>query len=137
MIGVIITGHGNIASGLESGVKLVFGSAPSFGALDFTEDITPEVLEQKLNEKIDELNVVKGVLILSDIAGGTPFKTASLVSLKKEKVKVISGVNFPMLLEVLSERDSFDDISELYKHAIKTGKDEIVSFELKEKKRNC
>lgn len=134
MIGVILVGHGNIATGFESGLKLVFGSASNFGALDFTQDITPEILEQKIVEKIEELNQEEGILILSDIAGGTPFKTASMLSMKYENVKVVSGMNFSMILEVMSERDSFN-INELYTHAINTGKEEIRGFEIVKKEK--
>ena len=104
MIGIILTGHGKIAEGIESSIKLVFGKPEKFYSINFTEDITPELLEKEIEEKIDELNGEEGVLIFTDIAGGTPFKTASVLSLKKEKVKVISGMNLPMVLETVCER---------------------------------
>lgn len=134
MIGVILSGHGNIASGFKSGMELVFGSASNFDALDFSQEVTPEELEKNMKNKIEEFNKGKGVLILTDIAGGTPFKTASMLSLQYENVKVISGVNFSMLLEVISERDSYQ-LNDLYLHAIETGKSEIKAFEVGNKKK--
>ena len=50
MTGIILTGHGNIATGIESAVKLVFGQPEKFYAQDFTENITPELLEQKISQ---------------------------------------------------------------------------------------
>ena len=132
MIGVIVTGHGNIATGIQSGMNLVFGNIENFSTIDFTEEITPEELEKKIEEKIEELDKGKGVLILTDIAGGTPFKTASLLSMKKNNVKVISGVNFPMLLEIICERENFE-LDSLYLHALEEGKKEIKGFEFKKK----
>ena len=137
MTGIILTGHGNIATGIESAVKLVFGQPEKFYAQDFTENITPELLEQKIIENINEIKECStddgnGVLILSDIAGGTPFKTDSLISLKSENIKVVSGMNLPMILEIICEREGMG-LEELYYHAMTTGKDEIKGFELKDK----
>lgn len=129
MIGVILTGHGQIADGFVSGAKLVFGELENCAAVNFTFDITPEQLEKDLEENINKLNTGEGVLILTDILGGTPFRTASLLSIKHENVKVISGVNFPLLLEVLSERED-SKLIDLYNLAIETGKAQLQGFEL-------
>ena len=134
MTGIILTGHGKIAEGMESAVRLVFGKPEKFYTINFTEDITPELLEKEIEEKINELNGEKGVLVFTDIAGGTPFKTASVLSLKKEKVKVISGMNLPMVLETVCEREGYDSINELYLNAVETGKSQITGFELKDTK---
>ncbi len=132
MTGIIVTGHGNIATGIGSAVKLVFGQPEKFYTVDFTEDITPELLEEKILDKVNETGSENGVLIFSDIAGGTPFKTASIISLKMENIKVISGMNLPMILEIICEREGME-LEELYYHAMTTGKDEIKGFELKDK----
>ena len=137
MTGIIVTGHGNIATGIGSAVKLVFGQPEKFYTVDFTEDTTPEQLEEKILDKVNEIRKGStdngnGVLILSDIAGGTPFKTASLISVKNENIRVISGMNLPMILEVLCEREGME-LEELYSHAMATGKDEIKGFELKDR----
>lgn len=132
MIGIILTGHGHIATGFESGMKLVFGEAQGVAAIDFSQEVTPEVLEEKLKSKIEEFNVDKGVLILTDIPGGTPFKVSSMLSMKYNNVKVVSGMNFPMILEVVSERDDYE-IEGLYLHALDTGKAEVKGFEIVKK----
>lgn len=132
MTGIIVTGHGNIATGIGSAVKLVFGQAEKFYTVDFTEDITSELLEEKILDKVNEAGAENGVLIFSDIAGGTPFKTASIISLKRKNIKVISGMNLPMILEIICEREGME-LEELYYHAMTTGKDEIKGFELKDK----
>lgn len=133
MTGIIVTGHGNISSGLDSAVRLVFGIPEKFSIVDFTEDVTPDMLEEKIKEKIDELNSGEGILIFTDIAGGTPFKTASVLSLENKNIKVISGTNLPMILETICEREN-STAEELYRRAIETGKNEVKGFELKERK---
>ena len=133
MIGIILTGHGKISSGIKSSVDLVMGSVDKLEYYDFTQDITPEVLESKISEGIDKLNE-DGVLILTDIAGGTPFKLASVLSLNKANVKVVAGMNLPMVLETVCEREGYDSINELYLNAVETGKSQITGFELKDTK---
>ncbi|WP_066901295.1 PTS galactosamine/N-acetylgalactosamine transporter subunit IIA [Streptobacillus notomytis] len=128
MIKILITGHGKISSGILSSVELIYGVAENLISIDFTQDITPEMLEEKIEKEI--LSSCEGVLILTDIAGGTPFKVASILTLKHENVKVIGGMNLPMLLEVLSERD-YSTTEKLYHFALEIGKEEIKGFELK------
>ena len=98
MTGIILVGHGNFATGLSSAANLIFGELEKFEALDFTIDTTPEILERKIEEKIKEFGNNNGILIFSDIAGGTPFKVSSLASLKYSNVKVFAGTNLPLLL---------------------------------------
>ncbi|WP_064591103.1 PTS galactosamine/N-acetylgalactosamine transporter subunit IIA [Streptobacillus moniliformis] len=128
MIKILITGHGKISSGILSSVELIYGVSEELVAIDFTQEITPEILEDKIEKEI--LSSKDGVLILSDIAGGTPFKVASILSLKHENVKVIGGMNLPMVLETLSERD-YSTTEKLYNFALEMGKEEIKGFELK------
>ena len=91
-------------------------------------------MESKISEGIDKLNE-DGVLILTDIAGGTPFKLASVLSLNKANVKVVAGMNLPMVLEVISERE-YSDIEKIYDFSIEVGKSEIQGFEVKIKEQN-
>lgn len=128
MIKILITGHGKISSGILSSVELIYGVSEELVAIDFTQEITPEILEDKIEKEI--LSSKDGVLILSDIAGGTPFKVASILSLKHENVKVIGGMNLPMVLETLSERD-YSTTEKLYNFALEMGREEIKGFELK------
>ena len=48
MIGIIITGHGNFATGMEANAKLLAGNSIQLTAIDFTDTSTPDELEQKL-----------------------------------------------------------------------------------------
>lgn len=131
MTGIILIGHGNIATGMQSAVKLIFGEPENFQAIDFTQDVIPELLKEKLEKEIEKIG--EEILILSDIAGGTPFKTASILSTKKENIKVISGMNLPMILEIICERENMD-FNSLYLHSMETGKIQITGFELNENK---
>lgn len=130
MVKLILTGHGEISKGFKTALELVFGVAEDFSIVNFTQDITPELLEEKLETELSD-----ETLIFADIAGGTPFKVASMISLKKPNIKVIGGMNMPMILEVLGARE-FSDLNELYEMALETGASEIKGFELKKKAQN-
>lgn len=135
MNGIIITGHGNFATGVSSAVKLVFGETDNFYAIDFTQDVTPETLENRIIEKINLMKNMKGVLIFTDIAGGTPFKSSVMISLREKNIKVLGGTNLAMLLEVLASKDDCS-LDELYSLALEIGKDEVKGFEVKQKENN-
>ena len=134
MTGIILVGHGNFATGLSSAANLIFGELEKFEALDFTIDTTPEILERKIEEKIKEFGNNNGILIFSDIAGGTPFKVSSLASLKYSIVKVFAGTNLPLLLEVLSEREGYKDLDSIMEYLVNIGREEIKFFKVNNKK---
>ena len=98
MIGLIVTGHGNFASGLTSSLKLIAGEPKNYVAVDFLESYSVEDLERELNKAFDELKDCEGILVLSDLGGGSPFKTAVMTGYPKGNVEVIAGSNLPMLI---------------------------------------
>lgn len=130
MIGIILAGHGNFPSGLNSAVKLINGECDKFYAIDFTIDKTPDNLKDEINEKVEEMSNLDGVLILTDIVGGTPFKVSSMLSLEKPNIKVVGGMNLPMILELISEREYEKNVAKLYDFALEIGRSEILGFEL-------
>ena len=129
MIGLIVTGHGHFASGMTSSINLIAGAQENYIAVDFDWEGT-EKLENDLKEAIDKLSNCEGIIIFSDLAGGSPFKTAVLLTFDKSNIKVISGTNLPRLGEISKARmmnDTFDDLIDL---AINTGKDGVKLFEM-------
>ena len=128
MIGIIVTGHGNFASGMSSSVELICGKQPDYEAVDFLLDYSTIDLENKLKEAIDRLQDCSGILILADIPGGSPFKTSALLGRDNPKLQVIGGTNLPMLCEVVMARRMDDDMDALIDTALETGKSQIVHF---------
>lgn len=129
MIGLIVTGHGNFATGLTSSLNLIAGNPKAYQAIDFLEKYSVEDLEVELEKAIQELHDCKGIIILSDLAGGSPFKTAVTVGYPKGNIEVIAGTNLPMLIEVNMAREFVDDLTQLTEMAINTGKDQVVRYE--------
>lgn len=131
MIGLIVTGHGNFASGLTSSLKLIAGETEAYVAVDFLADYSVEDLERELNKAFDELKDCDGVLVLSDLGGGSPFKTAVTIGFPRGNVEVVAGTNLPMLIEVNMARKFIEELDTLTNMAMNTGKDQVVRYEFK------
>jgi len=104
MIGVLITTHGNLGTELIKAVELIRGSLK--GVLHLSVDQTKgvEELKKEIGAAIRKLDQGQGVLILTDLFGGTP-SNISLSFLKQGKVEVVTGVNLPMLLKLSEMRE--------------------------------
>lgn len=133
MIGIIVTGHGNFASGLTSSVKLIAGMPENYEAVDFVQEHSVADLEANLVKAIDKLKDCEdGILIFTDLVGGSPFKTAVELSLKREeKIAVLSGTNLGMLMEISLSRSFIEDVDQLAQNAVNIGKEQVIRYEFK------
>ena len=129
MVGLIVTGHGHFATGLTSSVDLIAGPQPNYVAVDFDGNGT-EKLEADLKAAFETLKDCSGIIVFSDLAGGSPFKTAALISAGNDKVRVLAGTNLSMLCEISMARTMIDDLEMLVSSAISVGKDGVQMFEM-------
>ena len=104
MIGVLITTHGNLGSELIKAVELIKGSPKGVLHLAMDQTKGAEELKKEIAAAIKKLDQGQGVLILTDLFGGTP-SNISLSFLKQGKVEVLTGVNLPMLLKLSEMRE--------------------------------
>ena len=133
MVGIIVTGHGNFASGISSAVSFVAGDQNNYMVVEFGENDTYDELKEKLFNAAAKLKECHEILIFTDLIGGSPFKAAVEISVADEKnIRVVSGTNLGMLLECVMQKDSVETVDELVKRAIDTGKNQVVSFEFPE-----
>ncbi len=132
MVGLLITGHGHFATGLGSSLRLITGNTENIVYVDFEENHSTDTLTENLNKALDELKNCDGVLVLSDLAGGSPFKSAveCKVARPDQAIEVLAGSNLPMLIEGSMAMAAFDSPLDLAQSLIETGKDYIVRFEL-------
>lgn len=130
MIGIIISGHGNFASGLSTSLKLIVGETDNFEYVDFEEEDSIETLKEKYYNSLKNLDSCDKILALTDLVGGSPFKT--LVEVKteiKKQMEVIGGTNLPMALEITMSKDSIEDLESLVETCAEVGKKGIVKFQ--------
>lgn len=134
MVGLLVTGHGHFATGLGSSLKLIAGVTENVALVDFEENHTIEDLTANLNRAFDSLKDCDGVLVLSDLAGGSPFKTAVECKFARadQAIEVIAGSSLPMLIEGGMMTSAFDAPLDMANALITTGQESIVRFELEE-----
>ncbi len=124
MIGILIISHCNVGKELINAAELILGSVDLIDTISITQPINSEKLLDMVSKKIKELDIGDGVLILTDMFGGTPCNI-SLPFLEKEKVEVLAGVNLPMLIAIAKNREGLS-LEELSRKAAQAGKKSIT-----------
>ena len=129
MVGILITGHGNFPTGVLSAVNLVAGNPGNVYAVDFVEGMSAEELKEKLQAAIAAIPSEE-VLVMADLAGGTPFRTAvELKMVMTEKaIRVIAGANMPALMEAALSAEIMD-LAELAEDVAQTAVEGVVDWD--------
>ncbi|MBP9011600.1 MAG: PTS sugar transporter subunit IIA [Smithellaceae bacterium] len=99
MIGVLITTHGNLGNELIHAAESIKGKLKGVMHVCVEQTRGVEELKKEISAAIKKLDKGQGVLILTDLFGGTP-SNISLSFMKEGKIEVVTGVNLPMLLKV-------------------------------------
>jgi len=100
MVGVVIVTHCHLAEELISAAELVVGEQlKQFQPVSINPREDSEEIREKIIAAIRKVDTGRGVLILTDMYGGTP-SNISLSFLEEKKIEVITGVNLPMLLKL-------------------------------------
>jgi len=124
MIGVIVAGHGSFASEIISIAENILGKQE---ALEFVSVGIGEgdyTLSNELEASLEKIDAEE-VLILSDIFGGSVSNTCLYFAKVRKHISVVTGVNLPMMLKVLTYRDKVD-LAELTSRACKGGREGIL-----------
>lgn len=104
MIGIVIVTHSRLGDALiEAAEFITGGKIESATAVSIDINQNPEVLRNKIAAAIREVKQDKGVLVLTDMFGGTP-SNLSYSFLEEGKIEVISGVNLPILIKAVNTR---------------------------------
>lgn len=112
--------HGNFAPGIVDAMELICGPQEKVKALPLRIKDDIEEYGKELLNTAEELDDGDGVLILSDLMGGSPANVICRFILEKEKIEGIAGLNFPMLIEAVESR-SYMDLKELAIACLRTG----------------
>ena len=131
MIGIVLSGHGEFASGLNSSIQLIAGKQEGFQVVDFFEGMSSDDLQEALKTAVESVEQGQGTVIFTDIPGGTPFNQSVILSTKKEKLNVVSGTNLPALLDGSFSREL--GLQEFVSKVLTSGKDGLQEFNQKKK----
>ena len=135
MIGLVVTGHGLFAEGMHSSAKMIAGENEHIKYVCFEDGMGLEALAEKLNAAYTELADCDGIVVLSDLPGGSPFKTAVECSMghPDKNIVVLSGTNLPMIITGSTMLSFETDPQALADELLFEGKDNVVRFELAER----
>lgn len=112
MIGKLILTHGGLARELVSAAQVISGRLNGFEALALDWNDTFEEARAKVRAAIERLDDGQGVLILTDMYGGTPSNVA-VTFLEEGKVEVLTGVNLPMVLRLACQAEEPQVLSDM------------------------
>jgi PTS system mannose-specific IIA component len=107
MIGVVVVTHGQLATELVNAAEMIVGDLPQFTAVSIGWHDEVNDARDDVAQAIDRVRGEEGVLLLTDMFGGTP-SNLGMTFLETQRVEVITGVNLPMLIKLASLRSSHD-----------------------------
>ena len=135
MIGIVVTGHGLFAEGMHSSANMIAGETELVKYVCFKEGMNTEQLSENLIAAYNELGECDGIIVLSDLPGGSPFRTAveSAMTLPDKKIIVLSGTNLPMIITAATMASFSDDAEAMAEELLFEGKDNVVRFAMVER----
>ena len=104
MIGILVVTHGRLASELVTAAEMIVGEIPNVTAVSIGWHDDPDEAQEEIRTAIERVGGSQGTVVLTDMFGGTP-SNLSLAFLEKDRVEVITGVNLPMLIKLVSLRE--------------------------------
>lgn len=105
MIGLILVTHGNLAVEFVNAMQHVVGRQDAVDTVCIGPNDDMEARRREIAEKITKVDSGKGVIVLTDLFGGTPSNLA-ISLMKAGSVEVIAGINLPMLIRLAKARGS-------------------------------
>ena len=107
MIGVVVVTHGQLAVELLHGAETIVGDLPHVTAVSIGWHEDTQEARAEIEQAMGRVKGENGVLILTDMFGGTP-ANLSMTFLTQGRVEVVTGVNLPMLIKLASIRPKTD-----------------------------
>ena len=132
MIGLLVTGHANFGTGITISLNLIAGEKEAYQAVDFLPTYSTEDLTREITKALDELKECEGVIIFTDLMGGTPFNVSAQIGHGKDNIRIVAGTNLPMLVEIVMSRKFMDNLDELVDSVLETGKEQVTKYEFKQ-----
>jgi PTS system mannose-specific IIA component len=124
MIGIVIVTHNRLGDALIESAEFVIGRRhEALAAVSIDLNQSAETLRKKIADGIKKVDKKDGVIILTDMFGGTP-SNLSYSFLDEGRIEVLSGVNLPILVQAINNREKMD-LAELGTSLEKFGKKSI------------
>lgn len=124
MIGIVLVSHGALAAGLKDAAEMIVGPQERFIAIGMQASDKLDDLRTRIEAAVDETGKDE-TLVLVDILGGNPANASS--QLAHKGIQVICGVNLPMLLEILTQRENVT-VQKLATIATQAAQEGVINF---------
>ena len=109
MIGIVLISHGNFAVGLLDAADMITGEAEKIACIGLQPMDDVDQLVDRIQDAVDQVNDGDGVLLMVDLFGASPFNAGGRLFLeKKDHLELVTGMNLPMLVELLVAREGLD-----------------------------
>lgn len=105
--GYLIIAHGELAFEMLRTLEFITGQKSGFKAVAIDHAVDMDKAREIITSAIDEIMTDKGVIVLTDLFGGTPSNLA-ISLLEAGRVEVIAGINLPMLIRLAGARKAMD-----------------------------
>jgi PTS system mannose-specific IIA component len=122
MIGGVIVTHGQLARELVSAAEMIIGEAHHITAVSIGWHDDVDVARQEIENAIHRVNSGSGVLLLTDMFGGTPTNIAA--TFMGKPIEIVTGVNLPMVIK-LAEQDQNEPLEALARRIRDEGQRQI------------
>jgi len=122
-VGALVVTHGQLGQELVSAAQAIVGEISHMAAVSIGWNDDVNESKKKIEQGVSEVDQGKGVIILTDMFGGTP-SNLSLPLLKKNELEIVTGVNLPMVIK-LANQSGADSLSELVSKVKKQGQSHI------------
>lgn len=123
MIGAVIVTHGQLAAELVSAAEMIVGEMQHITAVSIGWHDDVDVAREEIERAIQRVDTGNGVLLLTDMFGGTPTNIAASF-LGQAKVEVVTGVNLPMVIK-LATQDKDEQLADLARKVRDQGQQNI------------
>lgn len=120
--GVIVT-HGQLASELLAAAEMIVGPVKHITSVSIGWHDDVNMAHEEIERAIQRVEEGRGVLILTDMFGGTPTNIASMF-LAEDEVEVVTGVNLPMVIKLASQQEQ-ESLSEVARRVRNQGQEGI------------
>ncbi|MDQ0202728.1 PTS sugar transporter subunit IIA [Pectinatus haikarae] len=109
MLGIIVGTHGHLAEELVKTCTMICGQPDNLRTVTLVPGEGPDDLISKYRQAIKELGMENGIIILNDLFGGSPYNAACRIAADDERCGIVTGVNLPMLVEIINYRFGVDE----------------------------
>ena len=103
MIGLVVVCHEDMGAELLKAAEMIVGKMDAVATVSVKQESAPELLRDEIQSAIKKVDRKKGVMLFTDMFGGTPSNIA--LAFLGESTEVVTGVNLSMMIKFANHRD--------------------------------